>query len=247
MLPINKNIVIIPTYNERENIVLIINEVLKLEPLFDMLIVDDSSPDGTAVVVKEMSEKYSDRIFLLKREQKLGLGTAYILGFKWALEKGYDYICEMDADFSHNPSDLVHLHQACMEGADVAIGSRYVKGVNVVNWPMGRILMSYCASIYVRLITGMPFKDSTAGFKCYSRRVLEIIHQDRMDFVGYAFQIEMKFNAWKHGFKIVELPIIFTDRTRGASKMSKGIFKEAVFGVLRMKIKSLFRKYKPAP
>ncbi len=241
----NKNIVVIPTYNEQENVENILKEVLKLNPPFDILIVDDNSPDGTADIVKVAMEKHKDRIFLLEREAKLGLGTAYIVGFHWALEKGYQYICEMDADFSHNPHDLVQLQQACVEGNDLAIGSRYVKGINVVNWPIGRVLMSYLASIYVRLITGMPFRDATAGFKCYSRRVLETINLDKMYFVGYAFQIEMKFNAWKAGFKVVEVPIIFTDRAKGTSKMSKGIVKEAIFGVLEMKIKSLFRKYDP--
>lgn len=241
----SKNIVVIPTYNESENIEHIIEEVLKLSPPFDVLVVDDNSPDGTAQIVKDRTAKNKDRVFLIEREGKLGLGTAYIAGFKWSLENGYDYICEMDADFSHNPQDLIRLQQKCEEGNDVAIGSRYITGVNVVNWPMGRVLMSYFASIYVRLVTGMPFKDSTAGFKCYSRKVLETINPDRIHFIGYAFQIEMKFNAWKHGFKVVEVPIIFTDRTKGTSKMSKGIFKEAVFGVLEMKIKSLFRKYEP--
>ena len=241
----SKNLVVIPTYNEKENIAQIIGAVLKLNPQFNVLVVDDNSPDGTAEIVKELSQQNADRVYLVEREGKLGLGTAYITGFQWALEHGYDYICEMDADFSHNPEDLIRLQKACEEGADVAIGSRYIKGVNVVNWPMGRVLMSYFASIYVRLVTGMPFKDSTAGFKCYSRKVLETINPDRIHFIGYAFQIEMKFNAWKHGFKVVEVPIIFTDRTKGTSKMSKGIFKEAVFGVLEMKIKSLFRKYEP--
>lgn len=241
----SKNLVVIPTYNEVENIENILDEVLKLEPSFDILIVDDNSPDGTASLVKNAMELHPNRIFILEREGKLGLGTAYISGFQWALQQGYDYICEMDADFSHNPQDLVRLQKACEDGNDVAIGSRYVRGVNVVNWPMGRVLMSYFASIYVRLVTGMPFKDSTAGFKCYSKKVLETINPDRINFIGYAFQIEMKFNAWKHGFKVVEVPIIFTDRTKGTSKMSKGIFKEAVFGVLEMKIKSLFRKYEP--
>ncbi|MEQ9405848.1 MAG: polyprenol monophosphomannose synthase [Cyclobacteriaceae bacterium] len=242
----SKNIVVIPTYNERENIENIISEVLKLSPSFNLLVVDDNSPDGTADLVKEAMSKNPERIFMIEREGKLGLGTAYITGFQWALENNYDYICEMDADFSHNPQDLIRLQKACEEGSDVAIGSRYIKGVNVVNWPIGRVLMSYFASIYVRLITGMPFKDSTAGFKCYSKKVLETINPDRIHFIGYAFQIEMKFNAWKHGFKVVEVPIIFTDRTKGTSKMSKGIFKEAVIGVLEMKIKSLFRKYEPA-
>lgn len=241
----SKNLVVIPTYNECENIRDIINVTRVLSPLFDILVVDDGSPDGTAKIVKEEIEKTPDRVYLIEREGKLGLGTAYITGFKWAIEKGYDYICEMDADFSHDPNDLVRLHAACVDGADVAIGSRYVTGVNVVNWPMGRVLMSYFASFYVRIVTGMPFRDSTAGFKCYSRSVFEKLDLDKIHFIGYAFQIEMKFNAWKHGFKIVEVPIIFTDRTKGVSKMSKGIFKEAVIGVLQMKIKSLFKKYEP--
>ncbi|WP_421762702.1 polyprenol monophosphomannose synthase [Ekhidna sp.] len=241
----SKNLVVIPTYNECENIRDIINVTRALSPLFDILVVDDGSPDGTAKIVKEEIEKTPDRVYLIEREGKLGLGTAYITGFKWALEKGYDYICEMDADFSHDPNDLIRLHAACVEGADVAIGSRYVTGVNVVNWPMGRVLMSYFASFYVRIVTGMPFRDSTAGFKCYSRSVFEKLDLNKIHFIGYAFQIEMKFNAWKHGFKIVEVPIIFTDRTKGTSKMSKGIFKEAVIGVLQMKIKSLFKKYEP--
>lgn len=242
----SKNLVVIPTFNEKENVRDIINATLELEPSFDVLIVDDGSPDGTSAIVKEEMSRFPDRVFLIEREGKLGLGTAYITGFKWAIEKEYDYICEMDADFSHNPGDLIKLQQACEKGSDVAIGSRYIKGVNVVNWPIGRVLMSYFASFYVRIITGMPFKDSTAGFKCYRRSVLEKIDLDKINFIGYAFQIEMKFNAWKHGFSVVEVPIIFTDRTRGVSKMSKGIFKEAIFGVLEMKIKSLFQKYEPA-
>ena len=241
----SKNLVVIPTYNERENIRDIITVARVISPSFDVLVVDDGSPDGTAEIVKEEKEKASDRIFLIEREGKLGLGTAYITGFKWALDHGYDYICEMDADFSHDPNDLIRLLEACENGADVAIGSRYVTGVNVVNWPMGRVLMSYFASFYVRLITGMPFRDSTAGFKCYNKRVFDKLDLDKIHFIGYAFQIEMKFNAWKHGFNIVEVPIIFTDRTKGVSKMSKGIFKEAIFGVLQMKIKSLFKKYEP--
>lgn len=241
----SKNLVVIPTYNEKENIREIIAATLSLSPAFSILIVDDASPDGTAEVVKKEMNQFPDRLFLIEREGKLGLGTAYITGFKWALEHGYDYICEMDADFSHNPEDLTRLQEACEKGADVAIGSRYIKGVNVVNWPIGRVLMSYFASFYVRLITGMPFRDSTAGFKCYRRSVLEKIDLDKINFIGYAFQIEMKFNAWKHGFSVVEVPIIFTDRTKGVSKMSKGIFKEAIFGVLEMKIKSLFQKYEP--
>ena len=240
-----KNLVIIPTYNEKDNIADIINVTLNLAVPFDILVVDDGSPDGTAELVKAEMEKSPDQLHLLQREGKLGLGTAYIAGFKWGIENGYDYLCEMDADFSHNPEDLVNLQEACQNGADIAIGSRYVTGVNVVNWPMGRVLMSYFASFYVRIITGMPFMDTTAGFKCYSKRVFQTLNLDKIHFIGYAFQIEMKFNAWKHGFKLVEVPIIFTDRTKGESKMSKGIFKEAIFGVLEMKIKSLFRKYEP--
>ena len=241
----SKNLVVIPTYNESENIHDIINVTLNLPIAFDILVVDDGSPDGTAALVKKEMEKSPKRVHLIEREGKLGLGTAYITGFKWGLEKGYDYLCEMDADFSHNPEDLVNLHEACEKGADIAIGSRYVKGVNVVNWPMGRVLMSFFASYYVRIITGMPFRDSTAGFKCYKRSVFETLDLNKINFIGYAFQIEMKFNAWKHGFHLVEVPIIFTDRTKGVSKMSKGIFKEAIFGVLEMKIKSLFKKYQP--
>lgn len=237
------SLVIIPTFNEKENISDIIHAVMALDEGFDMLIVDDGSPDGTATIVKELMKKY-DGLFIHERKGKLGLGTAYIEGFKIALEKGYEFIFEMDADFSHNPSDLIKLRSACSEnGYDLAIGSRYISGVNVVNWPMDRVLMSYCASIYVQFITGIPIKDTTAGFKCYHRKVLETIGPDNVHFVGYAFQIEMKFLAWKYGFKISEVPIIFTDRTKGNSKMSRGIFKEAVFGVVQMKIKSLFKKY----
>ncbi len=237
------SLVIIPTYNEKENIEDIIRAVFSLEKDFDVLIIDDGSPDGTAQIVKNLQKEFPERLHLIEREGKLGLGTAYIRGFKWALERDYEYICEMDADFSHNPKDLVKLQRACQEGADLAIGSRYVNGVNVVNWPMGRILMSYYASAYVRFITGMKIKDTTAGFKCYRRRVLETINLDEIRFKGYAFQIEMKFLAWKHGFKIVEIPIIFTDRTKGQSKMSGGIFNEAFWGVISMKIKSWFKKY----
>jgi dolichol-phosphate mannosyltransferase len=207
--------------------------------------VDDGSPDGTADIVKSLRDKeFKDQLFIMERKGKLGLGTAYIAGFHWALERHYNYIFEMDADFSHNPADLIRLHEACYEGgADVAIGSRYVKGVNVVNWPMGRVIMSFYASKYVRIITGMDIKDTTAGFLCYTRKVLETIELDRIKFKGYAFQIEMKFTAWKHGFNIVEVPIIFTDRSEGTSKMSSGIFKEAVMGVVEIKMKSFFRKY----
>jgi dolichol-phosphate mannosyltransferase len=241
---VSKSLVIIPTYNEIENIRDIVARVMALE--LDALIVDDHSPDGTANVVKAMQVEFPDHIHLIERDGKLGLGTAYITGFHFALERGYEYIFEMDADFSHNPDDLLQLLAACEKGADMAIGSRYVTGVNVVNWPMGRVLMSYFASMYVRMITGMPFRDATAGFKCYKRRVLETIDLDRIRFIGYAFQIEMKFLSWKHGFLVVEVPIIFTDRTRGQSKMSRGIFREAVFGVIEMKIRSFFRKYQPA-
>lgn len=240
-------IVVIPTYNERENIEDIIRKVFTLPVDFDILIVDDGSPDGTANIVKNLQKEFPNRIFIRERSGKLGLGTAYIHGFKWALEQGYEYICEMDADFSHNPNDLVNLYKACAEeGHDLSIGSRYIQGVNVVNWPMSRVLMSYFASYYVRFITGLPIRDTTAGFKCYHRKVLETINLDTIRFVGYAFQIEMKFLTWKHGFKITEVPIIFTDRTRGQSKMSSGIFKEALLGVLQMKIKSLFKSYTPS-
>lgn len=242
----NENLVIIPTYKEKENIEDIIRKVFSLSIPFHILIVDDNSPDGTADIVKNLQKEFSNELHLIEREGKLGLGTAYITGFNYALENGYEYIFEMDADFSHNPEDLVSLQKACSEeGNDMAIGSRYITGVNVVNWPMGRVLMSYCASIYVRFITGLPITDATAGFKCYTRRVLETIEPKRIRFIGYAFQIEMKFNAWKHGFKIKEVPIIFTDRTKGQSKMSRGIFKEAVFGVIQLKIRSLFHKYEP--
>ncbi|MFY0627849.1 MAG: polyprenol monophosphomannose synthase [Reichenbachiella sp.] len=238
-----KSLVIIPTYNEKENIQDIIEAVFDLKDSFDVLIVDDGSPDGTADIVKKSMTNHPS-LHLLERKGKLGLGTAYIDGFKYALDKGYDYIFEMDADFSHNPTDLIFLKKACSEeGNDMAIGSRYISGVNVVNWPMDRVLMSYCASIYVQFITGIPIKDTTAGFKCYTRKVLEAIGPENVHFVGYAFQIEMKFLAWKYGFKIKEVPIIFTDRTKGISKMSRGIFKEAVIGVIQMKIKSLFKKY----
>lgn len=236
-------VVIIPTYNEKENIGKIITTVFELSEEFDVLIVDDNSPDGTANIVKELQKKYP-RLHLLERPGKQGLGTAYIAGFYWALERSFEYIFEMDADFSHNPADLIRLYKACKDkNADVAIGSRYVKGVNVVNWPMGRVIMSYYASKYVRIITGMDIKDTTAGFICYKRKVLETINLEEIRFKGYAFQIEMKFTAWKHGFNIVEVPIIFTDRSEGTSKMSSGIFKEAVMGVIQIKLKSLMKKY----
>lgn len=238
------SLVIIPTYNESENIEKMIRKVFSLEKAFHLLIIDDGSPDGTASIVKKCQEEFPNQLFLLERKGKLGLGTAYIFGFQWALKKEYAYIFEMDADFSHNPDDLIHLYNACAkDGADVAIGSRYINGVNVVNWPMKRVLMSYYASAYVRMITGMKFRDTTAGFKCYKRKVLETIPLDKIKFMGYAFQIEMKFTAWKYGFKIVEVPIIFHDRTLGQSKMSNKIFREAVLGVIELKMKSWFRKY----
>ncbi|MBF9255337.1 polyprenol monophosphomannose synthase [Pontibacter sp. 172403-2] len=237
-------LVIIPTYNERENIEAIIRKVMALAHPFEILIVDDGSPDGTADMVRALQPEFPGRLHLETRAGKLGLGTAYIHGFKYALRHVYEYIFEMDADFSHNPDDLIRLYQACaVEGYDMAIGSRYIQGVNVVNWPMSRVLMSYFASAYVKLITGMPIEDTTAGFKCYRRKVLQTIQLNKIDFVGYAFQIEMKFLAYKYGFRIKEVPIIFTDRTRGESKMSSGIFKEAVLGVLRMKVSSFFRHF----
>lgn len=243
------SIVIIPTYNEKENIENIIRAVLGLEESFNILIIDDGSPDGTAAIVKGLMEnEFKDRLFLVERSGKLGLGTAYIAGFKWCVEHGYDYIFEMDADFSHAPSDLPRLLGACRdEGYDVAIGSRYVSGVNVVNWPMGRVLMSYFASKYVHIVTGLPIHDTTAGFKCYRRQVLETIELDKIHFKGYAFQIEMKFTAYKCGFKIKEVPVIFVNRELGTSKMSGGIFGEAFFGVMRLKISSWFRKFPQKP
>ena len=236
------SLVIIPTYNEKENIEKIIRKVFSLSYPFELLIIDDGSPDGTAGIVKGLQLEFPG-LHMEQRKGKLGLGTAYIHGFKWALNHGYEYIFEMDADFSHNPDDLFHLREACFKGADVAVGSRYVRGVNVVNWPMSRVLMSYFASMYVRLITRIDIQDATAGFKCYKRIVLETIPLDKIRFVGYAFQIEMKFTAIKFGFKVVEVPIIFTDRTEGVSKMSTKIFKEAFLGVIQMKIASWFRKY----
>jgi len=235
-------LVVIPTYNEIENIELLLHDIISLQQDFDILVVDDNSPDGTSAVVEKLIEVYPDTLFLIKRTSKLGLGTAYIAGFKWALEKQYDFIFEMDADFSHNPTDLVRLYSACKnEDCDMAIGSRYVTGVNVVNWPMNRVLLSWGASRYVRWITGMKIDDTTAGFICYKREVLEAINLDAIKFVGYAFQIEMKFKTYLNKFKIKEVPVIFTDRTKGASKMSKGIISEAIFGVLAMKLKSIFK------
>ena len=238
------SLVIIPTYNEKENVEKMVRKIFSLPHDFHLLIIDDGSPDGTGTIVKNLQKEFDSRLHLLERSGKLGLGTAYITGFKWAIDKKYDFVFEMDCDFSHNPDDLLRLYNACAnEGADVAIGSRYIKGANVVNWPLGRVVMSYYASVYVRMITGIHIKDTTAGFKCYKRKVLETIDLDRIKFIGYAFQIEMKFTAWKHGFKIVEVPIVFTDRTEGTSKMSKGIFKEAVLGVIELRWKSFFRKY----
>ncbi|MBP3585945.1 MAG: polyprenol monophosphomannose synthase [Paludibacteraceae bacterium] len=238
-------LVIIPTYNEKENVAAIIEAVMSLPIDFHVLIIDDGSPDGTANIVKDlMATTYADRLFIVERSGKLGLGTAYICGFKWAIEHGYDYIFEMDADFSHNPQDLLKLYDACAnQGADVAIGSRYVTGVNVVNWPMGRVLMSYFASKYVRMVLGVDIHDTTAGFLCYRRQVLETIELDKIRFKGYAFQIEMKFTAHQCGFRIQEVPIIFVNRVLGSSKMSGGIFSEALLGVIRLKVNSWFRKY----
>ena len=237
-------VVIIPTYNEKENVENIVRAVLALEHGFHILIIDDGSPDGTAEIVKRLQkEEFPDELHLVERTGKLGLGTAYIAGFKWAIEHGYDFIFEMDADFSHDPKDLPRLYDACSkEGFDLAIGSRYVSGVNVVNWPMGRVLMSYYASKYVRLVTGVPIHDTTAGFKCYRRKVLETIDLDAIRFKGYAFQIEMKFTAYRLGFKIKEVPIIFVNRVLGSSKMNTSIFGEAFFGVIKLKLRSIFGK-----
>lgn len=241
----SKNLVIIPTYKEKENIEKMIRKVFSLSLPFQILIIDDNSPDGTAEIIKLLQKEFPEKLHLIQREGKLGLGTAYITGFKWAIENKYEYIFEMDADFSHNPEDLIRLHDACAnKGADLSIGSRYISGVNVVNWPIGRVLMSYYASSYVRFITGMSIRDTTAGFKCYKRKVLETIKLDKIKLKGYAFQIEMKFTTWKYGFKIIEVPIIFTERQEGASKMSGGIFNEAVWGVIKMKIRSYFKDYK---
>ena len=236
-------IVIIPTYNEKENIEDIIRKVVSLNPVFNILIVDDNSPDGTGKIVKGLQTVFPGQLFMLERKEKNGLGTAYIDGFKWCIQKGYDYIFEMDADFSHNPDDLIRLFKACEMGADLAVGSRYKTGVNVVNWPMSRVMLSYFASAYVRMITGMDIRDTTAGFVCYKRALLEHINLEKIKFRGYAFQIEMKFTAWKHGFKIEEVPIIFTDRTKGESKISRGIIKEAIWGVFSMKLRSFFKSY----
>jgi len=237
------SLVIIPTYNEKENIEDIVRAIFGLEHDFHILIIDDNSPDETSKIVQGLQSEFPN-LFIINRKNKSGLGTAYIEGFKYALKNDYAYIFEMDADFSHPPADLIKLHNACHnDGFDMSIGSRYISGVNVVNWPMGRVLMSYFASLYVQFITGLPIKDATAGFKCYTSKVLQTINLDRVKFVGYAFQIEMKFLAWKYGFKIKEVPIIFTDRTKGTSKMSSGIFREAVLGVIQLKISSLFKKY----
>ena len=242
------SIVIIPTYNEKENIEKIVRAIFALEKCFHILVIDDGSPDGTAAIVKRLMEtEFAERLFLLERSGKQGLGTAYITGFKWSIERKYDYIFEMDADFSHNPNDLPRLYSACADdGYDLAIGSRYVSGVNVVNWPMGRVLMSYFASQYVRFITGFKVHDTTAGFKCYKRRVLETIDLDAIRFKGYGFQIEMKFTAYKCGFKIKEVPVIFVNRVEGVSKMSGGIFSEAFFGVMRLRLDGWFKKYPKA-
>ena len=237
-----KSIVIIPTFNEIENIEEIIQTVFSLSKPFHILIVDDNSPDGTAQKVQELQLQYPNQLFLEIRNKKSGLGTAYVHGFKWAIAKEYDFIFEMDADFSHNPHDLIRLQEACEKGADVAIGSRYSTGVNVVNWPLSRVLLSYFASVYVRIVTGMKIHDATAGFKCYKRKVLETINLDKIKFVGYAFQIEMKYRAFVRNFNIVEVPIIFTDRTKGESKMSGAIIREAVFGVILLRIRSLFNQ-----
>ncbi len=241
----NDSLVLIPTYNEKENIAAIIDAVMELPIPADILVIDDGSPDGTADIVRGKMKEYPDRIHLLEREGKQGLGTAYIAGFKWALERSqYEYVFEMDADFSHRPADLVRLRDACVkDGADMAVGSRYITGVNVVNWPMGRVLMSYYASAYVRIVTGMPVRDTTAGFVCYTRRVLAALPLDHIRFKGYAFQIEMKFLTHKYGFKIVEVPIVFVNRVLGTSKMNSGIFSEAFLGVIRLKLSSLFTKY----
>ncbi len=240
----DNNLVIIPTYNEKENIERMIRKVFSLSIPFELLIIEDGSPDGTAKIVKDLQKEFPTKLHMVERSGKLGLGTAYLTGFKWALENNYDYIFEMDCDFSHNPDDLEKLYKACSaDGADLAVGSRYISGINVINWPLGRVLMSYFASVYVRFITRMKIMDTTAGFKCFSRIVLETIDLEKIKLKGYGFQIEMKFTAWKHGFKLAEVPIIFTERQEGTSKMSGGIFNEALWGVLKMKIRSWFRNY----
>ena len=239
------SIIIIPTFNEKENIENIIKKVFSLEKEFNILIVDDNSIDGTANIVKKLQKIYPKKLYIEERSKKLGLGTAYIHGFKWALTKSYEFIFEMDADFSHNPEDLIKLYNTVKNNeGDLSIGSRYVRGVNIVNWPMSRLLLSFFASKYVKIVTGMPIHDSTAGFKCYKKEVLQKIKLDKIQFVGYAFQIEMKFKAWKYGYKIIEVPVVFTDRKAGTSKMSGGIFFEAVFGVVQMKVKSLFKHWR---
>lgn len=243
---LSDSIVIIPTYNEKENIERIIRKTFSLPVIFHILIVDDGSPDGTADIVKHLQGEFAGKLYIKERAGKQGLGTAYIEGFKWALKRGYQFIFEMDADFSHNPQDLIRLKRACEDGADMAIGSRYITGVNVINWPMKRVMMSFFASVYVRLITGINIQDTTAGFKCYRRIVLDTMQLDKIRFVGYAFQIEMKFTTLRHGFKVVEIPIIFTDRTEGKSKMSTKIFREAFLGVLWIRLSSFFRKYPKA-
>jgi dolichol-phosphate mannosyltransferase len=240
---VSDSIVIIPTYNEKENVERMIRKVFSLAQPFHILIVDDGSPDGTGTIVKQLMQEFPDKLFIEERKGKLGLGTAYIHGFKWALAKSYEYIFEMDCDFSHNPDDLIRLREACLKGADVAIGSRYVKGGHIENWPKDRVLMSYYASVYVRMVLWLPVQDTTAGFKCYRRKVLEAIDFSNIKFIGYAFQIEMKYTAYKLGFKVVEVPITFIDRTEGVSKMSTGIFKEAFLGVLQMR----FKKISPSP
>jgi dolichol-phosphate mannosyltransferase len=237
----DRKIAIIPTYNEKENIENIIRAVFSLEGGYNILVIEDGSPDGTAAIVKRLQQEFPDRLFMIERKGKLGLGTAYITGFKWCVEQGYDYIFEMDADFSHNPEDLTKLYQACADGADLAIGSRYCNGISVINWPIGRVIMSYYASVYVRTVLGMQVYDTTAGFKCYRRKVLETIDLDKVKMKGYGFQIEMKYSTYKLGFKIKEVPIIFVDRKEGTSKMSSGIFGEAFWGVLKLKM----RKIKP--
>ncbi len=240
----HQNLILIPTYNEKENVERMIRKVFSLETPFHVLIIDDNSPDGTAAIVERLIPEFSNRLHILKRAGKQGLGKAYLAGFHWALERSYDYIFEMDCDFSHNPEDLERLYAACVQqNAGLAIGSRYISGINVINWPLGRVLMSYLASVYVRTVTRMKIMDTTAGFKCYHRKVLETIDFDNIRLKGYGFQIEMKFKTWKHGFKIVEVPIIFTDRKEGTSKMSGGIFNEALWGVMKMKIRSWFIRY----